>query len=81
MSDVLILLRVDAAAVAMAATTGAAVFISAHRAEAEAARAEGLAQLATWSSAVATAAATALLWLLVHVLPGHGQHRAGVSAS
>lgn len=80
MNELLILLRVDAAAVALAATTGAAIFIGAHRAEAEAALAEGLAQVAAWSSAVATAAATALLWLLVHVLPGHGQHRAGVSA-
>jgi hypothetical protein len=86
MTELLILLRIDAAAVALAAVIGSAAYVGAHHTEAIAALAEGLAQLAAWRDSLAAlgrasaaAAVTALLWLLAHILRAHGRHRAGVA--
>jgi hypothetical protein len=84
MTELLMLLRIDAAAVALAAVIGSTAYVGAHHTEATAALAEGLAQVAAWRDSLAAlgrasaaAAVTALLWLLAHILRAHGRHRAG----
>lgn len=40
---------------------------------------DGCAQLAVWRDALAPMPAVAAWWLLVHLLPAKGHHRAGVT--
>lgn len=80
MPELLILLRIDAAAVALAATVGAAALIFEHREEAAAGWAEGLEQARAWRAVARVAGVAALLWLLERLLRPHGAHRREVSA-
>jgi hypothetical protein len=79
MPELLILLRVDAAAVALAACVAAAALIGSHRDEAAAGLAEGLERAAAWRAAAGAALVAGVLWLLETVLRAHGRHRAGVA--
>lgn len=77
MNELIILLRVDAAAVALAATIGAAALVTSHRDEAAAGLEEGLERAAAWRAVAQAAGVAVALWLLSHViLRAHGRHRA-----
>jgi hypothetical protein len=80
MPELLILLRVDAAAVALAATIGAAAYIQSHQPEAAAGLAGGLEWAAVRRAQVRDAALDVVMWLLEHLLRAHGQHRRQVGA-